>query len=183
VDRRLTASVRALGVAATTLTAFSTVASAQSRQNLSAQVSGSMLFATGKDAEFDPGTPLGYEAQLRYTFSRFSLGAGYERSQSFPFPGSNLRLELSFGFVEPRIVLAVGSRVAGYAAARIGMGKLVCTGNCPILSLKATYGMGGGLLIRLNRRVSADAGGQLFRVSGEFPRGFVMARTGLSIGF
>src|ERR1043166_1181837 len=179
----MTPSVRALGVAATLLSVFSTVSPAQSRQKLSVELSGSLLYSPLKDPGFDFTHRLGYEAQARYTFSRLSLGVGYQRSKSFVYPATpNTWLELSFGFVEPRLVLAVGDRTAGYASGRLGFGKLICSVECVPGKTVATYGAGGGVLVVLSRRVSADLGGQVFGVSGEFTRGFVMLRGGFAVG-
>ena len=70
---------------------------AQSLQRLSLQASGAALFATKKDPDFESKTRLGFEGQARYTFGRFSLGAGYQRSTVFAFTGNSLRMALSLG--------------------------------------------------------------------------------------
>jgi hypothetical protein len=156
-------------------------AAAQSLQRLSLQGSGAMLFATRKDPEgFESKTRLGWEAQARYTFSRFSLGAGYQRSTVFTSPALNLALSL--GFIEPRLVVAAGGSVAFYLAGRAGLGKLVCSETCNAPSTNKVYGGGAGLLLKLGRRVSGDLGGQFFQMSGDLSSGYAMARAGLSLG-
>jgi opacity protein-like surface antigen len=157
-------------------------AAAQSLQKLSVQGSGAVLFATTKDPDFVSRTRLGYEAQIRYTYSRLSVGVGYQRSTVFAFPDNALRLDLSQGFIEPRFVLVTRNVVAVYAAGRVGLGKIVCGDQCAANQTNATFGGGGGLLFRLTRRLSADLGGQFFHVSGSVSQGFVMARAGLGLG-
>jgi hypothetical protein len=157
-------------------------AAAQSLQTLAVQASGAVLFATAKDPSFESRTRLGYEGQLRYTFSRFSLGVGYQRSTVFAFPNNPLKLDLSLGFIEPRLVLTAGPTVALYGAGRVGIGKLVCGSQCAANRTDFTYGGGGGLLFRLSRRLSADLGTQLFHVTGSLSQSFAMARLGLSFG-
>jgi len=157
-------------------------AAAQSLQTLAVQASGAVLFATAKDPSFESRTRLGYEVQLRYTFSRFSLGVGYQRSTVFAFPNNPLRLDLSLGFIEPRLVLTAGRMVALYGATRVGIGKLVCGTQCAANRTDFTYGGGGGLLFRLSRRLSSDLGAQLFQVTGSLSQSFAMARLGLGFG-
>jgi opacity protein-like surface antigen len=156
-------------------------AAGQSQQKLSLQGSGAVLFATQSDPSFTSSTRLGYEAQLRYTVSRFSMGAGYQRSTVFKFPNGE-SIALSLGFVEPRLVLTAGSGVAAYVAGRLGLGTLTCTETCNAGGTNITYGGGGGLLFKLNKRLSADLGGQFFQVSGKLSSGYAMVRAGLGIG-
>src|SRR5688572_31862038 len=63
------------------LAGLSGSAASQSLQRLSLQGSGAALFPTTEDPNFESETRLGYEVQARYTFSRFSIGAGYQRSE------------------------------------------------------------------------------------------------------
>ena len=155
-------------------------AASQSTQRLSLQGSGAALFPTTEDPNFESETRLGFEAQVRYTFSRFSIGAGYQRSTVFSSP--DLSLALSLGFVEPRYVVAAGRTLAFYLAGRLGAGKLVCSEACQAQDTNLSYGGGGGVLIKLSRRVSGDVGAQYFQVSGDLSSGYAMLRTGLSIG-
>jgi hypothetical protein len=155
-------------------------AAAQSAQRFSLQGSGAVLFATRKDENFESKTRLGFEGQVRYTFSRFSLGVGYQRSTVFTSP--QLNLTLSLGFIEPRLVLAASGAVAFYLAGRAGLGKLVCSEACLAKKTNKVFGGGGGLLFRLGRRVSADLGAQYFQMSGDLSSGYAMARAGLGLG-
>lgn len=172
------------------LAGFASGSAAQSAQKLSIQGSGAVLFATRKDPTYDSKIRLGYEGQARYTFGRFSLGAGYQRSTVFAFTNNPLTLALSFVFLEPRYVAAAGSGVALYLAGRAGAGKIVCStsGECPPQDYQLGFGGGGGLLFRLSNRVSADLGGQFFQApalsgpSGKFSSGYAMVRGGLSLG-
>jgi opacity protein-like surface antigen len=178
----MTPPIRAAFLVMAILTGSRVPVEAQSLQKLSVQGSGSVLFATEKDPDFVSRTRLGYEGQIRYTFSRVSVGVGYQRSTVFAFPNNSLRLDLSLGFIEPRMVLTARSGVGLYAAGRVGLGKLVCGGGCESNKTDVTFGGGVGLLFRVTRRVAADLGGQLFRVSGSLSQDFVMARAGLSVG-
>jgi hypothetical protein len=180
----MSAWLRRTGFQLAVLAALAPVAAAQSLQRLSLQASGDALFPTKKDPIFESKTRLGFEGQLRYTFGRFSLGAGYQRSTVFAFTNNSLTMALSLGFIEPRYVVAAGSSVALYLAGRVGVGKLVCSesGTCNTGGTNATYGGGGGLLFRLSQRFSADLGGQFFQVSGDLSSGYAMVRAGLSVG-
>ena len=160
-------------------------AAAQSLQRLSLQGSGAVLFATHSDATYQSRTRLGWEAQARYTFGRFSLGAGYQRSTVFAFTEGDPppTLQLSFGFIEPRLVLFASRWVAFYLAGRGGAGKLVS--SAPDFNVGKTnigYGGGGGLLFRMSSRVTADLGGQYFEVRGDLPSRYAMVRAGLGFG-
>lgn len=171
---------RSLLVTGFLLAGLSGSATPQSLQRLSLQGSGAALFPTTEDPNFESETRLGYEVQARYTFSRFSIGAGYQRSTVFSSP--DLNLALSLGFVEPRYVLAAGSTLALYLAGRLGAGKLVCSEACQAQDTNLSYGGGGGVLIRLSRRASGDLGAQYFQVSGDLSSGYAMLRAGLSVG-
>ena len=177
----------ACGVAALALLrpAFTDGAQAQSLQRLSVQASGAVLFATQNDPTFESKTRLGWEGQIRYTFGRFSLGAGYQRSTVFAFTEGTPppTLQLSFGFIEPRMVVAASRFVAVYVAGRAGAGKLVSSSSdFNVGKTSIGYGGGGGFLIRLSSRLSADLGGQYFEVRGDLPSRYAMIRAGLGFG-
>ncbi len=157
---------------------------AQSLQKFSLQASGATLFATSKDPGYESKTRLGFEGQFRYTFGRFSVGAGYQRSTVFSFTGNPLTVALSLAFVEPRYVVTSGGSVAAYVAGRLGVGKLICSqsGNCASGKTSLSYGGGGGLLFRINRRLSADLGAQYFAVNGNFSSNYALIRAGLGVG-
>ncbi|HEX9164287.1 MAG TPA: hypothetical protein VF862_00135 [Gemmatimonadales bacterium] len=163
---------------------------AQSQQRLSIQGSGAMVFPTASESGFENDTRLGWEAQLRYTFSRFSLGAGYQQATVYKFATGDFTGAISTLFVEPRYVFAAAQRTAFYAAGRIGAGLLQCDPEqaCAEQAWEPAYGGGGGLLFLLGTRVSIDLGAQFFATrytlaSGEKASpGYFMARLGLSIG-
>ncbi len=176
---------RRLGVLLTTVGCLTGQSlAAQSLQKFSIQASGATLFATSDDPSYQSKTRLGFEGQFRYTFGRFSVGAGYQRSTVFSFTGNPLTVALSLGFVEPRYVFAATPGVAAYLAGRLGAGKLVCSQSdeCAPGKLNLSYGGGGGLLFRLNRRLSADLGAQYFAVNGDFSSSYALVRVGLSVG-
>ncbi len=154
---------------------------AQSAFPLSIQGSGAVLFPGSNDPQFESTTRLGWEAQARYTFSRFSLGAGYQRSTVYRLRNFDFTAVLSLGFLEPRYVVVSGGGLGGYLAGRLGVGKLACDDQC-VDKTYATYGGGGGVLIRVTRRLAIDLGLQYFQVSDTFDTGYLMARTGFSLG-
>jgi len=156
-------------------------AAGQSAFPLSVQGSGAVLFPGSGDPQFESHTRLGWEVQARYTFSRFSLGAGYQRSTVYRLRQFAFTAALSLGFLEPRYVVASGGGFGGYLAGRLGLGKLTCNEEC-IDKTYATYGGGGGVLVRVSRRLALDLGVQYFQVSDTFDSGYLMARTGFSLG-
>src|ERR1044071_5572436 len=83
---------------------------AQSLQRFSLQGSGAVLFATRNDPNFESKTRLGFGQHALYTFSRFSLGAVYQRSKVSSSP--QLILATSLGWVEPRLVVAANNTLA-----------------------------------------------------------------------
>lgn len=156
-------------------------AAAQSAFPLSIQGSGAVLFPGDSDPQFESETRLGWEAQARYTFSRLSVGVGYQRSTVYRLSQFDFTAALSLGFVEPRYVVASTGGVGFYLAARLGLGKIVCSETCASKTY-ATYGGGGGALLRVSRRVAIDLGAQYFQINDAFDSGYLMARTGLSVG-
>lgn len=156
----------------------------QSLQRLSLQGSGALLFPSENDPTFENQTRLGYEAQLRYTVNRLSVGVGYQRSTVYKFTAQNVDFSaaLSLGFLEPRYVLLAGNAAALYGAGRLGYGSLVCSEACGANDAYLTYGGGGGVLIRLSSRMALDLGAQYFVVSDTFDSGYAMLRLGLGIG-
>jgi hypothetical protein len=165
---------------------------AQSQQRLSIQGSGAMVFPTASESDFENDTRLGWEGQLRYTFSRFSLGAGYQRATVYKFATGDFSGAISTIFVEPRYVVSAAQRTAFYLAGRLGVGRLECdpAEDCAEQDWEPAYGGGGGVLFLLGSRVSLDLGGQFFATSyttglasGEKASpGYFMARLGLSVG-
>jgi len=167
-------------------------AHAQSAQKFSVQGSGALVFPTASETDFSNNTRLGWEAQLRYTFSRFSLGAGYQQATVYKLDTGTFSGAVSVGFVEPRYVVAANNRLALYLAGRLGASKLLCDPkqDCAEQSLQLAVGGGGGVLVKLGGRVSIDLGSQYFAtkynnaetVGGTTSAGYVLARLGLSVG-
>ena len=139
---------------------------AQSAQRISGQVSAISVAPSG-DAYEGMSSGIGFEGQLRYTPSAFSLGAGYQQS------GHDVDMGVEFGtedatisgfFIEPRYVLAVGSDAwAPYISARLA--RLTQAADVTVddidveISASGTQlNLGGGALIRLASRVNLDLG-------------------------
>ncbi|HKP28864.1 MAG TPA: hypothetical protein VJU15_05660 [Gemmatimonadales bacterium] len=163
---------------------------AQSQQHWSIQGSGALVFPTADESEFENSTRLGWEAQVRYTFSRFSMGAGYQRSTVYQFSTGDFSAAVSVFFAEPRYVVFAGSRAAVYLAGRVGMSTLVCNPeeDCADQGGHFAGGGGGGVLVRLGSRVALDLGSQYFTTQYDIvggtsrTAGYVLARLGLSVG-
>ena len=115
--------MRGLSLVALLLAGFTSAARAQSQQRWSVQGSGALVFPTADESDFENSTRLGWEAQVRYTFSRFSLGGGYQTLDGVPVRATRAISPpaVSVFFLEPRYVLLAGSRAAVYLAGRIGM--------------------------------------------------------------
>jgi hypothetical protein len=172
---------------------------AQSAQAISLQASGlyNGVFGNVFDGLRDG---LGAEAQIRYTPSAFSVGAGFQytvhgidnRSEDF---------ELYGGFVEPRYRIHTGSNVlAPYVSARFSLLKVGFTGgDLSVTSNFIQLNGGGGMLYRLGPRFNLDlgatygynrlGGGTLTRktsgISSEFDSSSgsnVVVRLGIAVG-
>ena len=128
----------------------------QSAQPISLQVSGLGVLGSAFTGMQDG---IGAEAQIRYTPSAFSVGAGFEYT-THGFEGQPEDIRLYGGFVEPRYRIHAGSNVvAPYISARFSLLKVGFSGGD--LSLTSSFiqlNGGGGLLFRLNSRVNLDAG-------------------------
>lgn len=166
-------------------------AGGQSLQRLSVQGSGALVFPTSSDPDFTNSTRLGVEGQLRYTFSRFSLGAGYQRSTVYKLEATDFTAAVSLGFLEPRYVAAASERMAFYVAGRVGIGSLVCSPkeDCAEQDVELAFGGGGGFLFLLTGNVAIDLGGQFFGTrftrsvgTDKAQPGYLLARLGLSVG-
>jgi hypothetical protein len=164
---------------------------AQSRELVSLQVSGEVVFPTESYGVLEASATLGWEAQARLTFGRFSVGAGYQRSQVFKSDASvgDITATLSVGFVEPRYVLGVfGNVAAPYLAARIGYGGLLI--RSPNDLIRSTdnsfiYGGGAGVILQVAQRVGIDVGAQYFVADftgGQGSAGYFLTRLGVSVG-
>lgn len=164
-------------------------AHAQSRQLVSLQASGAMVFPEDEYPGLESGSRLGWEAQLRFTFGRFSIGGGYQRSRVFQSAEEvgDITATLSLGFIEPRYVLGVlGNVGAPYLAARVGYGGLLIRSPDDVVRSTTesfTYGGGAGILFRVASGVSADLGAQYFRADfDQGSSGYFMVRLGASVG-
>ncbi|MGI9628764.1 MAG: hypothetical protein ACR2QM_18155, partial [Longimicrobiales bacterium] len=112
------------GVALSILLALATpgFAQAQTAQRVSLQVSGlaSAPFGGGLSGlTIGPG----FEAQVRYNPSVFSIGIGFDMT-FHDVDGADRSTTLTGGFIEPRYVIDVGSdRAAPYASARVAVSQ------------------------------------------------------------
>lgn len=172
-------------------TALAGSAVGQSMQRFSIQGSGAMVFPTSESSSFESDARLGWEGQLRYTFSRFSLGAGYQRSTVYKISNTDFSAAVPVLFLEPRYVVTASSAVALYLAGRVGISSLQCSPkeDCPKQSSEPALGGGAGLLFALGSRVSLDIGSQYFSTrytpataADKIWAGYLLARAGLSIG-
>lgn len=176
----MSASLRSCAILIAGLFGLASSLGAQSLQRVSLQVAGSALYVTSRDPSYTGKSRIGFEAQGRYTFGRLSLGAGYQRSTVYPFREK----QHSLLFLEPKYVATTRGGVALYLVGRLGLGSLVCRpeAQCRTQTTYGTFGGGSGLLIRLNRRMSADLGAQFLQVTGIYSSAYVMLRAGLGIG-
>lgn len=156
-----TSRLAPLVLAATLLAALPAVGEAQSAQRWSAQ--GSLLYVTPTGLAYDGmKNGVGFEAQVRYTPSAFSLGAGYQRSSHGldVEGGESETITLSGPFLEPRYVIDIGrSDLAPYLAARLAL--LTQQLDIEEITAKATgtqMNLGGGVLVRLSPRMNLDLG-------------------------
>lgn len=180
--------MRALLLPVALLIAVDSTLEAQSLQRWGIQGSGAIVVPTAKDPNFDNSTRLGWEAQVRYTLSRWSVGAGYQRSTVFKLTGGGFSAAFSVGFLEPRYVAAATSKAAVYVAGRAGIGRLECDPECVSQDWGVIGGGGGGVLVLVSRRTAVDLGAQFFtaqyntEAGGSRRAGYILARVGLSIG-
>jgi hypothetical protein len=178
---RLDVTSRAIAASAALLF-LAAPAGAQSLQRWSVQGSAAVIAPVSLPEGLDSDIGLGFDAQLRYTFSRWSLGAGYQRSDVYRATATDLTIALSLGFLEPRYVAFASPPVAGYLAGRLGAGQLVCSRDRCDDDWHVVLGGGGGLLFKLSDRLSLDLGGQYFAVTDASSSDFATARVGLGVG-
>ena len=169
-------------------------ASAQSAQTWSLQFSGlaSAPFGGGLEG-VSPGA--GWEAQLRVNPSVWSFGFGAEQTFHDVEAVDDRSVTLLGGFIEPRVVILVGSDTAApYLAARGAISQLTLSqGGTSSTANGFTINGGGGVLIRLGDRTNLDLGATIgFKDLGTveiantiFDMGSganAIARVGLAIG-
>ena len=164
------------------LLAVAQPAAGQSLQKWSVQGSAAVILPVSEPAGLESDTGLGYDVQIRYTFSRWSLGLGYQRSDVYQASDSDLSIALSLGFLEPRYVVSAGSGTALYLAGRAGAGKTVCDPDRCEDELHVVLGGGGGLLVRLGQRVNLDLGAQYFVITDATSSDYATARLGIGVG-
>jgi hypothetical protein len=131
---------------------------AQSAHPVSLQGSGLFVVVLGEVfAGLENG--LGAEAQVRYTPSALSVGAGFQYT-SHDVKNRSENIRLYGGFIEPRYRIHAGSNVvAPYVSGRFSLLKVGFSGGD--LSLSSSYiqiNGGGGLLFRLGPRINLDVG-------------------------
>jgi hypothetical protein len=133
---------------------------AQSAQRLSVQGSALYLNLLG-DAFVGADAGYGFEAQVRFTPSALSLGAGFQYT-SHAVVGSDKRAKLVGGFFEPRYVFSTSSSTLfPYLSGRFYVVRLTSenTGaNVRATSTGLAANGGGGVLIRVGSRVNVDLG-------------------------
>jgi hypothetical protein len=131
---------------------------AQSAQAISFQGSG-LLNGVFGDVFTGLQDGLGAEAQIRYTPSALSVGAGFQYT-NHELEGRSEDVRLYGGFIEPRYRVHAGSNVvAPYVSARFSLLEVGFSGGD--LSLSSNFiqvNGGGGVLVRLGSRVNLDVG-------------------------
>jgi outer membrane protein with beta-barrel domain len=135
--------------------------SAQSAQRWSIQASALYVVPSGSAYDGLAGG-LGFEAQARYTPGVLSLGAGFQTSShTLTFDnGSSIDVTLTGGFIEPRYVIDIHKpSLAPYLSARLAILTQKGTLNGVTASSTGTQiNGGGGVLIRMSRRINIDLG-------------------------
>lgn len=136
-----------------------THADAQSNQRYSIQAS---LLRAQLLGDAYPGFAGGYgaEVQLRYTHSALSVGGGYQTTQH-ALAGFSDKVSLSGVFVEPRYVLVglIRGSVAPYLSSRLSLlQQKISVQGLSSSATGLTINVGGGVLVRLTRRVNGELG-------------------------
>jgi hypothetical protein len=156
---RAATGVIQLVVFMTTAQLVATPAAAQSNQRYSLQASMLRAQLLG-DAYPGFGSGYGAEVQLRYTHSALSVGGGYQRTEH-ALAGFTDKVALSGVFIEPRYVLAglVRGSMAPYVSARLSLlQQRISVQGLSSSATGLTINVGGGLLVRLTRRVNGELG-------------------------
>jgi hypothetical protein len=132
----------------------------QSAQRLSVQGSGLFINLFG-DAFEGAEAGYGFEAQVRYTPSALSFGAGFQYT-SHGVEGIDDRASLIGGFFEPRYVFSTSSSsLFPYLSGRFYLVQIKSENTATDVRTTATglaANGGGGVLVRLASRVNADIG-------------------------
>jgi hypothetical protein len=140
------------------------VAQGQSAQRWSLQLSGLSVGVQG-EAYDGLSQGMGMEAQIRFTPSVWSLGAGLQYSaHDLDIDGSAETVSLAGAFIEPRRIIDVGgSTFAPYVSARLAFLRqsidMTIDGTAVSASTSgAQVNAGGGVLFRLSPRLNLDLG-------------------------
>jgi hypothetical protein len=153
-------SVRGLVLTALLAGALPLGLHAQSAQRLSIQGSGLFIKLFG-DAFPGAEAGFGFEAQVRYTPSALSFGAGFQYT-SHEIEGVDQRASLLGGFFEPRYVFSTSSSsLFPYLSGRFYLVQIRSENTATDIRTTATglaANGGGGVLVRLGSRVNADIG-------------------------
>lgn len=156
---RLLNQLPRLTLGITVACALTSSANAQSNQRFSVQ--GSVLRAQLLGDAY-PGFASGYgfEVQLRYTHSALSIGGGYQKT-SHALAGFSDKVNLGGIFLEPRYVLAglSSDRMAPYVSSRLSLlQQRIDVNGLESSASGLTINVGGGILIRMSRRVNGEIG-------------------------
>jgi hypothetical protein len=132
----------------------------QSAQKLSIQGSGLFIKLFG-DAFEGAEEGYGFEAQVRYTPSALSFGAGFQYT-SHGVEGVDQRATLLGGFFEPRYVFSTSSSsLFPYLSGRFYVTQIRSENSATDIRITATglaANGGGGVLVRLGSRMNGDIG-------------------------
>ncbi len=149
-----------IGLAAAVISVSPGVLYPQSAQRLSVQGSGLFLKLLGDSFE---GTDAGYgfEAQVRYTPSALSFGAGFQYT-SHAVDGADDRATLVGGFIEPRYVFSTSSSTLfPYLSGRFYAVRFTSENTATQIRTTSTgvaANGGGGVLLRFGPRINIDLG-------------------------
>lgn len=133
----------------------------QSAQRLSVQGSG-LFINLGGDAFKNAKAGYGFEAQVRFTPSALSLGAGFQYTRHNIEGVEGQHATLVGGFFEPRYVFSTSSgSLFPYLSGRFYVVQLRSTNEALQVRTTSTglaANGGGGVLVRLASRVNLDLG-------------------------
>jgi hypothetical protein len=138
--------------------AASANAAAQSAQRFSLHASVLRISFSG-DGYAGTGAGLGFEIQGRYRLPFMSVGLGFQLTRH-QYYGASDDSQLTGLFVDPRYVLPVRSdRFGPYLGLRFAaLRQKVDFGDVTMATSGYAFGPGGGVLVRLNRKLNLDFG-------------------------
>lgn len=147
------------GLVVLVLAVVSSPAGAQSGQRFSIQASVLRAQLLG-DAYPGFASGYGFEVQLRYTHSALSVGGGYQHT-SHSLAGFSDKVGLGGIFLEPRYTLVTLSSesIAPYVSSRLSLlQQRIDVNGLESSASGLTINVGGGILIRMSRRVNGEIG-------------------------